>query len=81
MRKLVTFACIFVVGGALCVRALSADSATGSVPATSYAAGSRTVSVAIGDLNGDGKRDLVTESSLTSIVSVLLNVGSGGPSK
>ena len=46
------------------------DFGTGNVP----------YSVAIGDANGDLKPDLVTADSYSNTVSVLLNVGSQGPS-
>ena len=39
-----------------------------------YRAGHAAYSVAIGDLNGDGKPDLVTANAQANTVSVLLNV-------
>ncbi len=42
-----------------------------------YATGSIPVSVAIGDLNGDGKSDLATANWDSGAVSVLLNTGDG----
>ena len=43
-----------------------------------YGTGSEPVSVAIGDLNGDGKRDLATANDSAGSVSVLINRGDGG---
>ena len=42
-----------------------------------YATGSGPSSVAIGDLNGDGKPDLATANADANSVSVLLNRGDG----
>ena len=42
-----------------------------------YATGTRPDSVAIGDLNGDGKPDLATANAYASTVSVLANRGDG----
>ncbi|MBR0828506.1 VCBS repeat-containing protein [Bradyrhizobium manausense] len=44
---------------------------------TSYATGSGPLSVASGDLNGDGKPDIVTANANDNTVSVLLNNGNG----
>src|SRR5215831_9144874 len=46
-------------------------------PAVSYATGFYPNSVAVGDLNGDGKLDLVTANSYERTVSVLLGNGDG----
>ena len=45
--------------------------------AQSFAAGTSLVAVAVADLNGDGKPDLVTANSSTNDVSVLLGNGNG----
>lgn len=44
---------------------------------TDYGTGDAPTSVAIGDLNGDGKPDLATANFYSSTVSVLLNIGAG----
>lgn len=44
----------------------------------SFATGADTVSVAVGDFNGDGKRDVVAASISTSTVAVLLNTMAAG---
>ena len=75
MKKLVVIASVGVVSGSLGVAALFASSAPSFAPARSYAAGRGPDSVAIADLNGDAKPDLVTANSLASSVSVLLNRG------
>ena len=61
----------------LCVVASSADSASAPSFARtrSYTTGANAQSVAIGDLNGDGKADLVTASPEAHAVSVLINRG------
>src|SRR5204863_7996030 len=46
-------------------------------PASDYAVGSGPYSVAAGDLNGDGRLDLVDANSLANSVSVLLGNGDG----
>ena len=47
-------------------------------PAASYGSGgSGTSSVAVQDLNGDGKRDIVLANATSSTVGVLLNAGTG----
>jgi hypothetical protein len=61
------------------VAALSATSAPSFARARSYATGRAPISVAIGDLNGDGKPDLATANFKVGVntVSVLLNRGDG----
>lgn len=48
-------------------------------PAVIYAAGgsSQNLSIAIGDFNGDGKKDLTVTDNIFAIVSVLINNGDG----
>ena len=59
------------------VAALLASSAPSFARARAYATGHGPASVAIGDLNGDGKPDLATANSGANAVSVLLNRGDG----
>ena len=75
MKKLVVIASVGVVSGSLGVAALFAGSAPSFAPARSYATGRAPNSVAIGDLNGDGRPDLVTGNydEVVGSVSVLLN--------
>lgn len=46
-------------------------------PKTDYPTGGGAVSVALGDVNGDGRLDIVTANLRSFAVSVLLNVGAG----
>ena len=66
-------------GVALVLGAVSLASAppSGFAPAKSYAAGKGPVSVAIGDLSGDGKPDLATANLYARTVSVFVNRGDG----
>jgi hypothetical protein len=57
--------------------ALSAASALSFAAAKSYSSGRSPHSVAIGDLDGDGKPDLVIANADADTVSVLLNRGDG----
>jgi hypothetical protein len=73
---------LVVLGGSLAIAAVSAGAAPSFTRATSYATGPSPNSVAIGDMNGDGRPDLATASGgvngAPNIVSVLLNTGDGG---
>jgi hypothetical protein len=75
-RKVLLLAGLLVLGSSV-----SAAAPTGSAPSfapvRSYATGAGPVSVAIGDLNGDGKPDLATANFGAGTVSVLLNRGDG----
>ena len=77
MRIALVFASVVVLGGTLGAAALLAGSAPSFAAARSYPAGPDPVSVAIGDLNGDGKLDLATANTTAGTVSVLLNSGDG----
>jgi hypothetical protein len=82
MRKLAVLASMLVLAGSLGVAALFAGAAPSFAPARSYATGLGPTSVAIGDLNGDGKPDMATANVGTDknagmTISVLLNRGKG----
>jgi len=79
VKKLVALASVLVLGGSVGVAALVAGSAPSFARARSYATGRAPISVAIGDLNGDGKPDLATANFEVGVnsVSVLLNRGDG----
>jgi len=68
-----------VLGGLLqSDRALAAGCATpGFVAAGTFTAGFQPVDVAVGDLNGDGKADLVVANQFSADVSILLGNGNG----
>src|SRR5262245_24103703 len=72
MKKLALI-CTLILGSALCVAVSSAGSGPSFAAAKSYPAGSTPASVAVGDLNGDGKVDLATANSNPGTLSVLLN--------
>jgi FG-GAP-like repeat/FG-GAP repeat len=76
-RCMVLLACL----GAALTLGFVAPSAAGSAPsfaaARNYAVGRGPISVAIGDLNGDGKPDLATANSGARTASVLLGRGGG----
>jgi hypothetical protein len=75
-RKVLVLAGLLVLG-----TSVSAAAPTGSAPSfgppKSYATGRFPYSVAIADLNGDGKRDLAIANAGANSVSLLLNKGDG----
>jgi hypothetical protein len=73
VRIAVVCAPLVVLGGSLGAAALHAGSAPSFAAARSSATGSHPDSVAIGDLNGDGKPDLATANYHANTVSVLAN--------
>ena len=75
MKRILALASLGVFAGSLGAATLS--SAPSFAPARSYVTGRASVSVAIGDLNGDGKPDLATANSYSKTVSVLQNRGDG----
>jgi FG-GAP-like repeat/FG-GAP repeat len=77
VKKLLVVATLLVLSGSLGAAALLASSAPSFAPARSYSTGRAPVSVAIGDLNGDGKPDLASANRVAHTVSVLLNRGEG----
>jgi hypothetical protein len=76
MKKLVLIG-MLVLGGTLCLAASSAGSGPSFAAPRSYPAGPDPVSVAVGDLNADGKPDLATANNTAGTLSVLLNGGNG----
>ena len=56
----------------------SPSGALTAVPGSPFAAGSNSVSVAVGDFNGDGKPDFATANTGDNTVTVFLGDGSGG---
>ena len=82
IRKVQHRKVLVVLAGSLVLgTSVSAAAPTGSAPAfappSSYATGPGPVSVAIGDLNGDGKPDLATANRGAGSVSVLAGMGDG----
>jgi FG-GAP-like repeat/PASTA domain/FG-GAP repeat len=75
MKKLVLIG-MLVLGGTFCLAASSAGPGPSFAAPRSYPAGPDPVSVAVGDLNGDGELDLVTANTAGTL-SVLLNGGNG----
>jgi hypothetical protein len=63
---------------ALALDRTPAQSGAPLFPGAAYAVGTYPTCVAIGDLNGDGKRDLVATNSVSNTISVLLANGLGG---
>jgi hypothetical protein len=76
MKKLVLIG-MLVLGGTLCLAASSAGSGPSFAAPRSYPAEPEPVSVAVGDLNADGKPDLATANNRAGTLSVLLNSGNG----
>jgi hypothetical protein len=72
-RLLLVALCVSVALAAFAVQALGSFGKP-----RHFAVGTRPASVAIGDLNGDGKRDLAVADTGSNSVSVLLGNGAGG---
>lgn len=77
----------FVFGSGSTVRILVAQAGGGFAPFSTYTIGDNTgsigaaatvVDIAIGDLNGDGRADIVSANGPASTVGVLLGVATGG---
>ena len=79
MKKLLALASVLVLAGPLGADGRIAGSAPSFAHAKSYLIGTGVGpgSLAVGDLNGDGKPDLATANLNVATVSVLLNSGAG----
>jgi hypothetical protein len=70
-RVLVTLSSVFILGGTLLAQSSQ------FIEAPQYAVGTSPLAAAIGDLNGDGKPDIVITNKVDETISVLLNNGDG----
>lgn len=61
----------------LCINARASCGVPSFAAATNFAAGSQPLSVGIGDLNSDGKRDLAIANFTSNTISILLGNGTG----
>jgi hypothetical protein len=77
VRRLLAVAGVLVLTGTLGASARPSASAPSFARAKRYETGRAPVSVAIGDLNGDGKPDLAVANIRASTISVLLNRSDG----
>jgi FG-GAP-like repeat/FG-GAP repeat len=83
LKRLVAVACLLVLFASSDAAGRPAASGPSFARARSYRTGVFPVSVAIGNLNGDGKPDLATANYGSETVSVLVNKGDGsfGPKR
>jgi hypothetical protein len=77
LKMFLTLAGAIALGGSLGVAGLLAASAPSFAAPKTYGVGTNPSSVAISDLNGDGKADLATANRVSNTVSVVLNKGHG----